>query len=158
MKKTIGLILLVFSMALFAWAENSAGGRNAGTPKTGQALVQSSPSPTPVPAEFSRKQTPIPYYQESTVFKKKSNSQTVANLGLESYYLPEGSIGREKFYNDLNAGLFPSLSNRPKALTPEERFWGTVSTIAGYGMAAGAAAQALGIIPDGKPKDEKKKK
>jgi hypothetical protein len=159
MKKSIGLILLVFSMVAFARAGTPVAAKDARTPEAAQESMQSSPLPSPVSQELSKRNTPIPYPQKSTVFKKKSNrNQADANLGLEGYFHQGSYEGREKFYNQLNAELFSSFSSKPKALTPEEKFWGTVSTIAGYGMAAGAAAQALGIIPDEKAEKEKKKK
>jgi hypothetical protein len=155
MKKSIGWTSLVLSVFALAWAGEPAGVKNTNTPKTAQEASQPSPSPTFAPTEFSGKNTPIPYEQKSTVFKKKSDIPTGANLGLEAYFNQGNYEGREKFYNQLNASIFSSISSKPKALTPEEQLLGTIGTIAGYGMAAGAAAQVLGIIPDGKPKKKK---
>jgi hypothetical protein len=158
MKKSAGLTLLVLSIYAFAWAEKPAEVQVTSTPKIASEPLAPSSTTATAPKELSRQKTPIPYYQESTVFRKKSNIQPNTNLGLESYFFPGNHEEREKFYNQLNAGLFSSLSSKPKALTPEEQLLGTIGAIASYGCAAGAAAQVLGIIPDGKPKDEKKKK
>jgi hypothetical protein len=156
MKKTAVLLFFNFFVSVSGYPGTQIPLKDKVQPKSTEIIKPAVPSPTAVSNITSQKDKPIPVYQKSTVFNKKSTgTQTDSGLGLEGYFQGLDKDQKETFYNQLNANLFSSLSSQPKPLTPEEKVLGTIGAIASYGCAAGAAAQVLGIIPDGKTKKKK---
>ena len=156
MKKIAVLLFFFFFASILGYPETQVPIKEKVQSKDTITTRTATPSPAAVSNNISKKDKPIPVYQKSTVFKKKSNNLLAgSSLGLEGYYEGSDQGRKENYYNQLNASLFSSLSSQPKPLSPEEKFLGTVGAIASYGCAAGAAAQALGIIPDDKTKKKK---
>ena len=117
-------------------------------------VIKASPTPPSVKTvgKGSRKTTP----QVSSVFKKeKPKHRVVTGFGLDAMPTDNGFLMDTGYYNRLNADLYPALNLKKEKLSEEEKFWGTVAGAASYGCAGIAAAQALGVLSDGKTTKKK---
>ena len=114
------------------------------------------PSPAAVSNNISKKDKPIPVYQKSTVFKKKSNNLLAgSSLGLEGYYEGSSQGGKKSTITSLMPAFFLRFHPSPSPYPRKKNSWEPSEPSPLTAVPPGAAAQALGIIPDDKTKEKK---
>ena len=126
----------------------------------------STSTPTVVPSKTGPRATPAVSVHTRAKNKKTTSSIfrvpaakrgpnhifALSPLGLSTN--PEFSTSRLD-YDKLNADLYPLLTDQTHRPSADEKFWGTVAGVATDAMAGAAAAQYLGILPDGQIKKKK---